>query len=293
MKRLGPVCILLAGILWGIIGLFVRTLSDTGYTSMEIVAMRAIITFAVLGVYLLLFGRRYFKIKIKDLWCVAGTGLFSILFFNYCYFTTITLTSLSVASILLYTAPIMVMLLSLWLFHEKLTWIKGIALVMAFAGCVLVAGLGNTLGRPINAQGLFIGLGAGFGYALYSIFGRYALNRGYPPLTITFYTFVFASVGCLFFVDPSHILGTLSLHPDTVFPVLLLGVLTSAAAYLLYTYGLTQVESSRASIMASIEPVVATLMGFFVFGETLSLAAILGIVLVFVSLILLNLPQQS
>ena len=117
MKLLAVCSILIAGTLWGTIGIFVRTLSEMEFGSMELVALRSFVTLIAMGIYLLLFKRDRFRVRFKDLWCFAGTGILSILFFNFCYFTTINLTSLATASILLYTAPVIVMLLSLLLFR--------------------------------------------------------------------------------------------------------------------------------------------------------------------------------
>ena len=82
------------------------------------------------------------RIAWRDAWMFLGTGLGSIVFFNICCFTAIELTTLSVAAILLYTAPSIVMVFSIFLFHERFTRRKGLCLVLAFAGCVLVSGLG-------------------------------------------------------------------------------------------------------------------------------------------------------
>ena len=117
MKKFAPILILIAGVLWGSMGLFVRTLNAQGLASMEIVGLRATVTVVALFLFLLLFDRKLFKICWKDLWCFLGTGICSIVFFNFCYFKAITLTSLSVAAILLYTAPAIVMVLSYFLFQ--------------------------------------------------------------------------------------------------------------------------------------------------------------------------------
>ena len=130
MKKFAPILILIAGVLWGSMGLFVRTLNASGLASMEIVGLRAIVTAVALFLYLLAFDRKLFKIRWKDIWCFLGTGICSIVFFNYCYFKAITMTSLSVAAILLYIAPAIVMLLSYFLFGEKLTERKLLSLVM-------------------------------------------------------------------------------------------------------------------------------------------------------------------
>ena len=86
--------ILIAGMLWGCMGLFVRKLNGIGLESMDIVALRAIVTFIVLLLYMILFQRPLLKIRLRDLWCFLGTGICSIVFFNLCYFKAITLTSL-------------------------------------------------------------------------------------------------------------------------------------------------------------------------------------------------------
>lgn len=105
------------------------------------------------------------------------------------------MTSLSVAAVLLYTAPAFVMVLSYLLFHEKFTVRKSIALVLTFVGCVFVTGIIGS-SQTLSGKGILIGIGAGFGYALYSIFGRFALKKGYDSFTISFYTFFCCSNRC-------------------------------------------------------------------------------------------------
>lgn len=119
MKRLGTGLIALAGILWGSMGLFVRTLNAKGLESMDIVALRAIVTAVSLFLFLLAYNRKLLRIRIKDAWCFLGSGICSILFFNYCYFKAIMMTSLSVAAVLLYTAPAIVMILSYFFVWRK------------------------------------------------------------------------------------------------------------------------------------------------------------------------------
>ena len=112
-------CILAAGSMWGTMGLWVRRLTAEGLDSMQILALRIVVTAVMMLVFLAVYNRKLLKIRWKDLWCFLGTGICSIVFFGYCYNRTIVLTSLSVAAILLYTAPIFVMILSRFLFGEK------------------------------------------------------------------------------------------------------------------------------------------------------------------------------
>ena len=128
----------------GSMGIFVRKFEECGLGSLDIAAIRAITTMCILFLFLLFYNRSLLRIKLRDLWCFLGTGLLSIVFFNYCYFRAITMTSLSVAAVLLYTAPAFVMILSYLLFHEKFTVRKSIALVLTFVGCVFVTGINWT-----------------------------------------------------------------------------------------------------------------------------------------------------
>lgn len=279
MKKPAPIFVLLAGILWGMMGIYVRRLNAAGFTTIEIVAVRSVVTALLLFLVLFFYNREMLKICIRDIWCFAGTGILSIVFFNYCYFKAITMTSLSVAAVLLYTAPAIVMILSAVFFHEKITAVKLIALVATFIGCVLVTGLvGST--ESLNAAGILVGLGAGLGYALYSIFSRFALERGYHSLTISFYTFVFASIGVLPLADVQKIYGACVEDIGMLGFYLVFALVSTVIPYILYTLGLTALENSKASIIASVEPVAATVLGIVLFHEKMTVNIVTGIVLV-------------
>lgn len=287
MKRMAPFLIVIAGVLWGCLGIFVRRLNEAGLYSMEIVALRAFVTCIAMGIFVFFRDWTLFKIRFRDLWCFFGTGLCSIVFFNYCYFKAISMTSLSVAAILLYTAPAIVMVLSFVLFGERFSICKLISLVLTFAGCVLVTGVLTEPGS-VTGSGILVGLGAGLGYALYSIFGRYAIERGYHSLTITFYTFLFASVGTLFLADISVICSVATKSVSVMGLCVALGIVCTVVPYLTYTLGLQYVENGRASILASVEPVTATMLGVVLYQEKISMTGIIGIVLVLAALILCN-----
>ncbi|MBQ8787382.1 MAG: EamA family transporter [Oscillospiraceae bacterium] len=291
-KFIGPILIITAGVLWGLMGLFVRNLDSFGITSMQIVALRAVFTAIMMAAVTLVYDRKLFRIKLRDWWCFFGTGICSIVFFNFCYFRTITLTSLSAAAVLLYTAPVMVMLMSVFLFKEKLTATKIIAAAVAFAGCALVTGAADG-SLALNAAGVLTGLGSAFGYALYTIFGEYALKRGYNSITITLYTFVFASVGVLPFANLPDLAEKIADNPQIIGWGAVLALVVTVLPYLVYTLGLRTVEAGKASVMATVEPVVATLVGVIAFAEPLSASGVIGIILVAVSLAMLNIKIKK
>ena len=156
----GIVLIVVAAVFWGTMGIFVRKLSEYGFSSIQIVTIRLTLAALVFSVILLIKDRSGFKISPKDIPLFLGLGFGSILFFTVCYFSAINMMSLSTAAILLYTSPIWIMLMSVILFHEKLNGRKIAALILAFAGCVLVSGIS---GNGITLTGLLVGLGSGFG----------------------------------------------------------------------------------------------------------------------------------
>jgi len=275
-------------------GIFVRRLSLFGLGSLEIVAIRAVITALVLlGVALTTRGDAL-RVRLRDLWCFVGTGICSVLFFNYCYFLTIKLTSLSVAAVLLYTAPAIVMVLSLVLFRERPPAHKLLALVLAFGGCVLATGASRgTAAAELSLRGVLTGLGAGLGYALYSIFGRYAIQRGYAPLTITTYTFLFTSLGVAFLVDMPSVARAVVAGPVPAAWSVAMAMCTTVLPYLLYTSGLRHIESSRAAIIASVEPIGATIVGAVLYGEVLTTQGLVGVALVIASIVLLGADRRD
>lgn len=290
--NLSALYVLIAGCLWGFMGILVRTLNEESLDSMEITFIRSVVTLAVMLAGLFAWNKKAFKIRIKDIWCFIGTGGLSVAFFNYCYFKTMTLTSLSVAAVLLYTAPAFVMLMSAFLFKETLSGKKLLALLLAFLGCAFVSGIVGGAGT-LSVEGILYGLGAGFGYALYSIFGRYALEKNYSSATISFYTFVCSSVVTFFFVDAGKVFAVVSGDGVLLTKTILLVLLVTLLPYLSYTKGLNGMENGTAAVLASIEPVVATLVGMMIYKETLNLWNITGIILVLGSIILINVNKKK
>ena len=286
-QTIGAFLIILAGCFWGSMGIFVRRLGTYGFDSIQIVSIRVTIAALIFAVILLFKDRSGFKISLRDIPLYLGLGFGSILFFTVCYFTAITMMSLSTAAILLYTSPIWIMLMSVLFFREKLTKKKLIALLLAFGGCVLVSGIS---GDGISPLGLLVGLGSGIGYGLYSILGTVALRK-YSPFTVTSYTFMFAAIGSWVICRPVDMLSKFSDASDLGFLIFFCGLtalITAVIPFLAYTLGLKYVEASKAGIIATIEPMVATLVGIIVFSEPLTLLSGLGIILILAAVIILN-----
>ncbi|RXI98334.1 EamA family transporter [Anaerobacillus alkaliphilus] len=290
MEKIAYLFIIIGAALWGTIGIFVQKLYEYGLTPIQVVTVRVTFAAIILLLALLIKNPSLLKIEKRDFKYFIGTGIFSIVFFNWCFFTAIQEVSLSVAAVLLYTGPAFVTILSRFLFKEWLTNRKLLALLLTLFGCVLVIGLFPLEQTQLSLFGILVGLGSGLGYALYSIFGKYALAK-YDSQTVTTYTFIFATIALL----PTSGLWKVENIASTM-PIwgygFSLGLFPTVLAYLLYTKGLEKVETSRASITATIEPVVAACIGIFMFGDFLTSWQFIGILCILAAVFFVQEKQK-
>lgn len=284
-RKLPSILILSAAFLWGLTGIFVRTLNASGLDNMQLLFFRSAVTFITLFVYLFFTDKDKLKIDLKDIWYFLGTGVLSFFHFGICYFYTIANASMSLAAMLLYTAPFFVMIMSAIFFREKITAAKILALMTAAIGCVMICGTDKN--TNISPFIIFTGLSSGFCYALYSIFGRVALKK-YSSATVTVYTFFFAAIASMFLVDFPKIYAVSVTTPNVLFLAIVFAFVSAFFPYILYTQGLKNTEPGKAAVMATFEAVVASVAGILVFSETLTAVATIGIALVLFSVFLLN-----
>ena len=286
------ILVLIAGVSWGLIGVFTKAIDALGFTEMQMLFVKGVLATAVLLVITFFKDKSQLKLKNwKDIRYFVGTGIISFTFFSWAYMKAVNLTSLGVAAVLLYTAPTFVMLFSILLFGEKMTKTKGIVLLMTFVGCILVTGLLEG-GAAFTWQGIAIGLASGVGYALYSIFGTYAIRAGYGSLTISFYTFLMATITMTFLVEPIAVVSQINEMGQWPLAVSF-ALLTTVVPYLSYTKGRSGLPASKASVTATIEPVVAAILGIVVFHEGVSMLKLTGIVLVLSSVVVMSRQEQK
>ena len=277
--------ILAAATLWGLIGLWNRNLMAGGFSPTDIVVVRNFGGMLLLLVIFAVKDRGVFRIKREHLKYFFGTGVVSVMLFTMCYFSCQQICSLAVASVLLYTSPSFVVLLSAVLWKEPVTKKKLLALALTLVGCACVCGMFSG-GLSVTLPGILLGLGAGFFYALYSIFGRYALAH-YSSMTVTVWTFIFAGPASLVLLRPAEV-GAALAQPGMLLLSAGLVIFSTVSPYILYTWGLARVEPGRASIIASFEPVVAALAGILFLDEPLGLMIVVGILLVLAGVYILR-----
>lgn len=298
MKRnFYPILVILAGVFWGSICLFADYLSNhTPFSALHITAIRFTVAAVILNFILIVKGRGFscYRITRKAFFIAVISGVFSVFSSSALYFACMLQTSASVAAILLYTAPIFVMLMSLIFFRERLTAHKLIAFGFAIVGCALVSGIAS--GARFDSIGILFGLGSGLAYSLYGILTTLFMRENNNPLAFTALSFFFASIAALVISRPWAI-SDFAPAPSGWLPLIAvcigLGFCTAVVPYLLYTLGLKGVKPDTASILAFSEPITACLLGTFILHQPMDLYGVIGIACVCTAIAILNLPHKK
>jgi len=272
----GPLLVASAATIWGSLGLVFKHLMTTyPLAPQNIGFFRASVGFAAMFFVLGIGRRELLRISWRDLPFFAVYGFVAITIFFIVYPAAVDATTVSVAAVLLYTAPAFVTLLAWQLFREPLTRYKITALVLTFAGSVLVARAYDLAALRLNAWGIGLGLASGFTYGTYSIFGKFGLRR-YNPWTVMTYALGFGAIFLLPLQPVGKLVTLLRSSREASALVVAMGIVHTAGAFGLYTAGLSAIPASVASIIATLEPVVAAILAFWLMGERLSPAQLFG-----------------
>jgi len=270
--------VLCAAILWGLIGPLSKLAFAAGMDTLEVAFWRTGLAWCFFAAQAV--AKRETHIAPRDLPAVIGFGVVGIGGLFGAYMVAVDAGGAALASVLLYTAPAWVALMS-WLFlREPMGGFKVAAVVATVAGVAGVS-LGPELagGPGIGPKAVVFGLLSGVTYALYYIFGKYYLNR-YKTPTLFLYALPVGAVVLLPFVHFTRptVRGML--------PCLALAVLSTYGAYSVYYAGLKRLEATRAAVVATLEPVVAAVLAYFLFGECFSLPGYFGAGLIIASVLL-------
>lgn len=260
----GGLLVAAAAALWGTIGIAAKVAFRHGLSAVDVSLWRAGGAFLLLLAASLGGRREALRVRSRDLPLFAGYGLIGVALFMTVYFSAVRLSSVATAAILLYTAPAWVTVLARALFGEPLGARKVGAVLLTVAGSALVVRAYDPGALRLNLAGVAAGLVAGLTYALYSIFGKSALRR-YRPLTTVLYALGFGAAFLLIAAGGRPAMPSLRAMPVLLYLILIPTLL----AYLLYVAGLDRMEAGRASIVATVEPIVAAALGVILLGERL------------------------
>jgi drug/metabolite transporter, DME family len=280
-KLKGYLFITAAAVLWGMIGPFAKLAFSEGVLPMEVAFWRAVLAWIFFGSHAVVL--RQVRLQARDWPALLAFALTGVALFYGSYQLAVKSGGAALASVLLYTAPAWVVVLARIFFKEALTPAKLVALILTLVGIagVSLGGSGDAgSGLTVSAGALIAGLTAGFCYSLYYIFGKHFSDR-YTSPNLFFYMLPIGAV-CLFpLVEFSH------KTPIAWVALVSMAFFCTYGAYYCYYIGLKHMEASRASITATLEPVVAAVVAYFWWGETFTLLGYIGSALILGAVILM------
>jgi DME family drug/metabolite transporter len=278
-RIMGVLAVVAAASIWGTLGLFAKILYAQGVSFESLVAVRASVGWVAVMVFVLATGKaKSLRVSGRDLALLAPFGLVGIGCFYLLYFFTVRESTVGTAAILLYSSPAFVVVLASLFLNEALNVAKVLALFLTAGGVFLVAGAYDPSNLEVTPTVLLTGLLSGLTYGLYSIFGRPVTGHLSPSVILSFALF-FGSL--LLVVAALPTLDTLAGLPTSSYALLfMLAVVHTTLGFALYTFGLGRLGAGRAAIVATVEPVVAGVLGTALLGEDLTLPKLVGALLV-------------
>ena len=279
-----------AGILWGTIGLQVKTLLNYQLSVQAIVLWRMIFAVIILFPFIFFTKREILKVDLRGIAYFSLIGICSQFFFNVLYFSAIQKTTIATAVTLLYTAPIFIAVMARIFYKELFTPIKTVALFLCMGGCFFASTGSSVAVLKLNLIGVLMGLGAGFTFALLTIIIKAIIND-YHQLTIIAYSIGF---GLLFYLPFTHPLEIFQMDLALKAWLLLcsLGLISTVIAYGFYITGLSYgIEASKAGIISTLEVVVSVMLSYLIFKEALWGWKLAGILMVVFSVIIVQVDK--
>jgi drug/metabolite transporter, DME family len=269
-------------VLWGLGGIFTKNILDAGVGALEIAFWRLLLSGVLFCIQA--FVQRDFKLKAaKDLGQFAGFAVF-IIALNYVSFNyAIVYGGVSLVNLLLATVPMLIAIPAWLFFRERLTLRLLGLLVLSVVG-LLLASSGSGHGVYISFASSSFCFVAVLTTAAFTVASKGLVKR-YSPVSMNAFIMPLAALALLPFVR----FHSLPLH--IWFDLLLLVLLPSYLAYLLYQAGLKQLEASRVALLTNLEPVTGLLFAALLFGERFSALGTLGVVFVLAVSVLAVLPQ--
>ncbi len=284
--RKGYIAISLAAVLWGVAASVAKSFFNNAYEPLILVQMRVTLSFAVLFLFFLSTNRLLLKFSIKDIPHFLIVGILGVAGSNYFYYSAIKETNVSTSILVQYTAPIMVMIYTVVFQKEKLTVPKISALVLSLSGIFLAIGAYNPEIIKINKIGIIYALLAAVSFSIFNISGK-SLTQKYSIWTGLIYLLGAATLFWSFINTPMEIFeANYSFEDWNVFGVIAL--ISILIPYSLYYYGLHHIQSSKAIIISTLEPIVAIISEWLFLNGRMGIIQVVGAILVITAIVVLQ-----
>ena len=272
---------------FGFLGVPVRFLHDNGFAPLDITAVRLFVTTIALVIVALVVDRGLFKVRKRDLLFFILFGFFKLMSDVTLFRAQVTI-DLSLSTLLQMTAPYYVLVISLFLFRERITLMKILAMLVAFIGCIFVTGVITGGMHSLDFVGVASALISGLFFGLFTIGCKLSSDKGYKPVTTMMYTFLFASLMTIPFANDVKVVESF-VDVHLILGVLSLGILMTLIPFFVSTWGVQKLEASKVSLISVMEVITACIVGYFLFDEEMTVLNIIGMSLVVASIVIMDL----
>jgi len=252
---------------------------------------RALSAFLLLFAYLAVADRGALRVRRSDLPFLGVFGVIGLAGVHFTYFMTISLTNVATAILLEYLAPVIVLLVGVLFMGHRFTWALPAGVALSVTGCALVVGAIGGDGLVVSPQGIAWGLASAAFFAFYSLMGGVAAAR-YSPYTTLVYGLGFAALFWLIALGPGRVVALFG-QLGTALAVLSMAVLSTIIPFGAFLAALRLIAPTNATVTSTIEPVIAGIGAYFLFGESLSPTQLIGGVLVIAAILVVQLPERD
>ena len=290
MKKSAFFCIVIAGVLWGSSGLFSDWLTPFGFSPVQMTTFRGVVSTLFMLPFILFSNPKLLKVPKAEIIYLIGSGV-SLFATAYTYFAAIKASSVSTAVILMYTAPVFVLIYSVLFLGEKLDFLKGMSIFLMIIGCALVSGIVG--GMKFSLYGVLFGMASGISYSAYNILTKILTLYKVNTITVSNYNFIIMSIVGLIVSNPSEMLSLTAARPDSIVIIIGLGLFTCILPYVFYNTGLSAIPAGTATALGIIEPLSATLLSVLFIGEKLTLPLIIGMLLIITAVVVLAIHKTE
>lgn len=294
-KKRGVWMMIFATLFWGFMGISNRYLNEVNFQPIDIAFTRSIIGAILTTIFLLITNRSAFKVTFKGFMFCALYGIINYSIGISLYSLSVERIPIGVATVLMFSNPIWVTLLNYIFFKEKISFKKMMVILTCIFGCMCIIDIFSTGGQNLDLIGITAGVLDGVTFALQIVMPRF-VEKTISKDSILLYGFWSSAICLILFADIPRLASGIINSPNPLFyfgNVLSIGVLSTFVANTFYVNSTKYIGTSLPSMMVALEPTFATVLAFFIFGESMKPIQILGTLIVIGSVMALELNFEK
>jgi drug/metabolite transporter (DMT)-like permease len=287
---IGTLQILLSAFFFGCIGVFVKIAYSQGIDSITVLAFRFIIATIALWIYFSIFGTQFLKCNRQELLILAVFGILGYGSMSTLMFLSLERIPASLMAMIFYTHPALIVVLTRIFYKEPINSSKVVALLLTLSGCAFI--LQVSFNNVNRTSGILLALGTSVVYAIYLTSGQRVLKK-IRPQTVTIYVITYLAVVFSIYRNPFAVISAGVISSKGWLAISALAIFSTCFAILLLFSGIEKIGAARASLISTIEPLVAVLIAYLFLGEEISFTQLSGGGLILLGIIVIELSSAN